>query len=539
MEGAQLFPLVDQATKHLKADLQLPRAHREKATDLPVTQVFTESLAAAKHYAQGLYYEDGREARDQTALTHYRRATTEDSTFALAHMLEGSHHWRFGDRAEARAAYQQAQRHDYRLPKSSRYQLDALVLFWVKQQPRAALQVCERWTELHPYDLEGWQRKASIHEALLQYEAALNSYQQALDLSPKNRTLRFQVGALLLQTGRSGQAAEHFSGLATAYPKASDPYFNLGYARWMQGRHDAARKAFRTGQRIDADASVISMARLHQATGRFNGALRLLRRAARRKDADRGDGYYLWHHYWLRGRIEKSKAVLDSLQAAEVQRRPFHRVTLAWRACHYYTQSEAPARLRDARAAMQDLAEKYEGTIPSYEVMAHVGLTSCNLAVGKLKAAQRHIAAADSIVQATGRQQLRLRYDTDYYRGQVQAARGDHDRAARSYEQLLSNLGVRQFAWTERRPRVQLALAYQRMGATEKARTTYQQALTLFPAYPRLNYHYARFLVDQGAPAEARPHLQRALEGWAPADSTFAPKQRARALADSLRNGVV
>ncbi|MFB6230099.1 MAG: tetratricopeptide repeat protein [Salinibacter sp.] len=535
-EGEGLFDVIDRASTQLKKNLGLPDAHLESATDLPVTQVFTSSVPAAKHYAQGFHLSRFGKANLQKSARKFGRATNTDTTFALGYIGEGRTLWRLGEGEKARRAFRSAKRHSYRLSESRAYWLKAFRLYRLEGRPQAALRVCEQWTSLHPYDLDGWKLKAILHRSLLQHKQALESYRRILALAPKSKTAKTGVITGLLQTGRFKKALQRAESFTETYPKDKRGPLLVGTIRWRLGRLTQAAKAFRQAERMGARNAEIYLAMLSQARGQFKAALSRIQEVSRNPQS-RWTGYRLWHHHWLRGRIERSKHVLDSLRTIEssgpeVRRRYY----LASRTCNYYGPLGSDKLVNRTIKRLKALKQKVSSSIPGYEIMAETGLAHCKIAVNRLTEAQRHLRQAMALVERPGTPpRYRLSLALDYVRGRLREAQGRYQDAATSYERYLKDRSKRQpFLGTLRLPRLRLARSYQKADRPDKAEEAYQDALALHPAHPRLNYYYARFLVDQGRREAARKPLRRALNGWIPADSDFRPKRRALSLADSL-----
>jgi tetratricopeptide (TPR) repeat protein len=287
---------------------------------------------------------------------------------------------------------------------------------------------------------------------------------------------------------------------------------------------------------MGARSAEIYLAMLAQARGRFKAALSRIQDVSR-KPQSRGAGYRLWHHHWLRGRIERSKHVLDSLRTIESPGpEVYRRYYLASRTCNYYGPLGSDKLVGKTLKRLKALRQKVSSSIPGYEIMAEAGLAHCKITTNKLTEAQQHLKQAMALVERPGTPpRYRLSLALDYVRGRLREAQDRYQDAATSYERYLRDRPKRQpFLAALRLPRLRLARSYQKADRPDKAEEAYQDALALRPAHPRLNYHYARFLVDQGRREAARKPLRRALKGWIPADPDFRPKRRAMSLADSL-----
>lgn len=536
-EAENLFDAIDRASMQLKRDLGLPDGHLESTTDLPVTQVFTSSVAAAKHYAQGYHFQRFGENTPRRAAQEYGRATSADTTFALGYLRKGGALWVLGKRGQARETFENAQRHSYRLPESRKYELKALRLYRLKGRPEAALQVCERWTSLHPYDLDGWKTKASIQSSLLRHEQALTSYQRTLELAPESKPIRRSILEILMRTGQLENALQRAKSYAESYPKDESGPLLVGRIYWRRGELGRAERAFRRAERMDAGDARTHLLALNQARGQFESALSRIKKEASDGQDRIQAGLRLAHHHWLRGRIGRSQNVLDSLWTDGPERPGgVYRYNLAVRACDYYGPLGQRSYISELLGRLQTLWQEASTSTPGYEIAAQSALARCKIAVGKLKEAQQHLEQATTLIERPGTPLwYRLTVDLDYLWGRLRETQGRHEDAATRYDQYIEDSSLSSLLFrTLGLPHLRLALAHQKAGRPDEAEATYEKALALRPADPRLNYHYARFLEGQGLREAAWEHLQRALAGWAPADPDFRPRQKAKALADSL-----
>jgi len=531
--GDTLFALIDRASRRLKQDLGLPAAHLERATDLPVTQVFTASVPAAKHYAQGHYLDAIREGENRRALASYRQATAIDSTFATAQIGKGRVFWELGQREKAAQAFRTAQRHSYRLPETRKYWLKALRLLRIENRPEAALRVCEQWTTLYPHDVMAWVLKGVLHDQRSQPEAVLESYRQAITLAPEHKKAATGLIRGLLRTGRVDSAVRRAESFVDDRPRDGEGHLLAGTAHWMRGDLEEAEAGLRRAQGLDAPRATFRLVALHQARGRFEEALSAIQRRMQAADGDPRARFRRWYQRWLRGEIDQSIAELDTLRAQSPAPSGEAYPALTTRVCEYYDGLEKRLVVR-AYERLQRRAgdETDEDVSPHRARTMELALAHCGIAAGRLAAARRHLSRADSMARTeTGRPGLR----SEYLRARLREKQGAYRRAAQQYDALMETWSVpARLTWTYRLPCLHQARAYQQIGQAQKAEAAYRAALTIRPADPRLNLHYGRFLARQGRDDAARTHLQRAVDAWVPADPDFRPKQRAQAWADSL-----
>ena len=553
--GATLFDLVDRASKALKEDLGLPAAHRDEATDLPVTQVFTPSLKAAKQYASGLHHDLFVDGTSREAVDHYRNAIRADSTFAMGYLRAGSLLWRLGNETEGREALRNARRHSYRLTETFQYALKSGWLLRVEGDPDAALHVSRKWTSLHPYDISAWSQQANIFVNLLRYEEAARSYRRVIEIAPDAKYAKRRLVTILLRNGELERALDEAESYTASYPEDGDGPLMAGIAQWHRGNLDRARTALERADRTGSSVAPLYLASLHQAAGRFAGARSMLRdlvddssatASVRRRARER-----LWHHAWLRGRIDESRSVLDSLSertdSFQGRRSDLRRLRLATRTCHYYAQQD-PARIpgepqkipdivAEAVSSTRHIRSKLLESTPSYEIVAESGHARCLLAVGRTTEARRHVDRADSLASREDIPLLRTYVHLNVLEGRVLEAEGRLQAAIDHYRDHLDVHATRQEALLRGRlpARLYLARAYRKAGEFDRAAEAYEGALRKRPAHPYLNRSYARLLADQDETAAATRHLRRAVKGWSSADPAFRPKRRLRELQGSLR----
>lgn len=532
-EGEALFALVDRASTQLKEDLGLPAAHLEDAADLPVTQVFTPSLDAAKHFARGEYLDAFHDA-DQKALEAYRRAVEADSTFASGYIGKGAALWALEGRERAAPALRTAQRHSYRLPETRKYWLRGLRLLRIKNRPEAALQVCRQWTSLYPYDLTAWRLKAAIHRELLQSEAAVASYRRAQELAPQSKDIERGLVRSLLRAGQSEEALRRVESFGKAYPRDDRGPLLEGTAHWMQGHLDEAEGAFRRARSLDSSRARTALIALYRAQGQFGEARSMIRTEVQPESEARA-WYERWYQHWLRGRIDRSLAVYDSLRATDVIRSNPPNPSLDRHVCMYY-EGRNDDRIDRAFNRLRTVRDTLPDAPPGRVVGIELGIAQCEIARGRFGRARRHLQTADSLAQEEMTPVRRVLFKIDDLWGRLREKQGQFEQAAKRYEAFLETWsGYRQsLTSTHGLPRLRLARTYEKLGQTQDAEEAYRAALAVRPAYPRLNYHYAQFLTQQERTGAVKTHLRRTLDAWAPADPDFRLKQRADALADSL-----
>ncbi len=110
----------------------------------------------------------------------------------------------------------------------------------------------ERATKAHPDSAAAWNdlglcysRRAAADRAMI--DRSIAALGRAVELKPEKKLYRNNIAAVLVETGRDGEAATHL--LAVHDPATA--HYNLGYLANQQGRVDAARQYFVEALRLN------------------------------------------------------------------------------------------------------------------------------------------------------------------------------------------------------------------------------------------------------------------------------------------------
>lgn len=117
---------------------------------------------------------------------------------------------------------------------------------------------------------------------------AMEAYRRALELEPSHADAHLNLGRLLHEAGRVGEAEGHYREAATADPRSARAFFNLGVALEDQGSPVGSRQAYEAALRLDPELAVahFNLSRLLEAEGDETGALAHLARYKRILDED-------------------------------------------------------------------------------------------------------------------------------------------------------------------------------------------------------------------------------------------------------------
>ena len=148
-------------------------------------------------------------------------------------------------------------------------------------EPAAAAALLESLVASQPLQPLGWYKLGNAQKALNRTEAALASYQRAIDLDPRYGAALCNRGAVLMAVGRARDALTSFQRAAEADPADPIAVFNLAQAQIALNERSAALDSLGKTLAINPDHfdAYLSRAWLHEEQERYAAALADLERA--------------------------------------------------------------------------------------------------------------------------------------------------------------------------------------------------------------------------------------------------------------------
>ncbi len=110
-----------------------------------------------------------------------------------------------------------------------------------------------------------------------EFEAAENSLRRAIELAPTFAKPHEDLGYLLVESGRPGEAVEVLKTATRLDPKAEMAFFTLGRALSLTGRGKEADAAFEASFKLNPERKKLALAAEHHKAGRSEEAARLYR----------------------------------------------------------------------------------------------------------------------------------------------------------------------------------------------------------------------------------------------------------------------
>ena len=526
--GGDLFQLIDQMTVDLKKDLDLPSKHIEDTVDLPVSDVLTSSETALKAYSDGLFQVGF--SRDFTAaLASYTAATTEDPTFALAHVHKYVTEFQQGMVQPAIQTLGMAQQHSYRLTEQMQYLIKVAQLNLSGNQEQA-LEAAIQWATLFPDDLLAHQICGMLHILRTEFDEAIATYQKMLEIDPYQEEVSLQIGQLLNEAGKTDEAIEQLEAHIEQYPDKNGGhkalaqiYFELGD---LEKELEARKKALSLAP--NDPVAILSLGETLRRQGDFDGALSRFEAAiANSKTPQEQINSYMNFGEYYSYRGEHQHAITQYEKALDIASS-----NLPVLLHLFYQMIVVPEYYR---AGQKDKARSIvENAInnPAVQQIADIAVYTARAAsyvyVRDNNPDESLSALEKAEVTMNANNMNLVRPVILYARGDVFKQTGQFDQALEMYESYLETASTSSSGW------IRQGEVFYAMDQLDKAEDSFEKALSFAPSSPTANLGMGKVAIARNNTEEASAYLEKALLTWENADETNQLAQEARELLASL-----
>jgi serine/threonine protein kinase/tetratricopeptide (TPR) repeat protein len=436
----------------------------------PVEEATTPSLEALKAYSLGV--KTAHAEGDAAALPFFKRAVDLDPNFAMAYAgMSGVYRdlRELGRAAEnAREAYELREK----VSERERFLIEAGYYFFATGELEKAAQTYELWRQTYPREALPYRRLGLISATLGHWEKALEEHREALRLEPNNGSNYDNLGFAYTVLNRLDEAE-------AVYKQAEERKLENEYL--LQNRYLLAF--------LKGDAA--QMAQLASAAMGKPGAEYLL--LARQADTE---GWYgkLKNAHELTGRAMDSAQHNDAKEAAAA-----YQAAAALREVESgnreQARAEAKAALklaptRDVRAVAALALARAGDTAGAEKLAAELdkafplGTTVQRLVLPNIRAAvalqRKDPDRAIELLKVASTIEIGGVGHPAYLLGEAYLMLHDGSRAAAEFQKFIDHRGAVGNSQLGALARLGLARAYALQGDTAKARTAYQDFLTLW-----------------------------------------------------------
>jgi eukaryotic-like serine/threonine-protein kinase len=460
----KVLEAVAEASSKLRSELGESLASVQKF-DVPV-EATTSSLEALKAYSMGVTAKAPAES-----LLFFKRAVEVDPNFALAYAAMANVYRAYHEDSLHIESMKKAYELRDRVSEREKWRLSSDYYILVTDEIDKAIQVGEAWARSYPRDADAHQELASAYRRLGQFDKALAQYEVALRLDESNVEVYGMVALMHTHLNRFDdaksvleQARERKLDHSLLHLVMYDLAFLNGDMTGMQQQVEWA-----TGRPGDEAYFLAMQSETEAYYGRLAKArvfsLRAVQSATRAGFGDTAA-------HWQAG-AGLREAMFGNSQAAK--RDIAGALALSRDGSVVSVAAETFARIGDHAGAERLLAELERSQPPNKQGEERFPYLKAMIAINRGKAAE-----ALALLEILAPRELWFGLDPAYVRGEAYLQAHNRVAAAAEFQKLLEYRGVLRHELIGALAHLQLARAYALSGDTAKAKTAYQDFLTLW-----------------------------------------------------------
>ncbi|MCH8300907.1 MAG: tetratricopeptide repeat protein [Candidatus Marinimicrobia bacterium] len=516
-EGTDVFELVDAISVKLKHDLEIPDRHIAEVTDLPVSEMLTDSINAFRSYIAGknaaIFDNDWNRS-----VEHMENAVRLDPTFSYAYFFLQEGYMLTNQGQKREEAFGPLMQHLYKLPERVRY-LVKVVYYDFKEDPDKQFGVAKMMVDLYPDDIMGHQLLSMLYMIRGQRDEVVSELKRILELDPEQYEVLQQIGSIHKDKGEFEEALKYYKEYADHFPEDYKSFAAIGGLYKTLGNYEEAKSYYDKALIIEpTEVSVlITLADIQRRLGNFEGALKQYEAAliVSKIAQDSVSLYAAFESFYEeKGEINKALEYNDLRLAMTEKIAPPAAVLL----------QKLQSLGKYIKAGRDEVAFQTIGTLeaqlgPPFNMFVPLGYLDIYLELGDADNAEKAIVGVETLIQAF---QLEiLRPWVLHALGKIHEVRGEYEEAIVSYEKQ------RELEPTNTKINRGIGRCYRNIGELEKAKEYLNKALKIYPFEPLNNYEIALVYSEMGKREEALEYLRIALEVWKDADQAYKPAKRA------------
>jgi serine/threonine protein kinase/tetratricopeptide (TPR) repeat protein len=444
--------------------------------DVPI-EATTSSLDALKAFSMGVRV--AREKGPAEAISFYKRAIELDPNFATAYALLGLNYSNLGQPSRAAENLERAYQLRDRVSEREKLRISANYYFIVTGELEKEAQTYQLWMQSYPNDSVPHGNLGANYSALGQYDQALPELKQGIALAPTGVVGYQNLGLVELALGQVDKAQATLEE-ATAHKLDAGSLHLMGYYLAFLQNNTAAMAqhvAWGAGKPGDEDPLLAAQSDTEGCYGRLPAARDFARRAVDSAvRADSKETAALW---------QSDGALREAEFGNTAQARHGANAALALAPGRDVKVLAALALARSGEIPHANaLADELEKTYPTNTTLKvyWFPIVRAAIALGSQKPADAVVALEAVAPYELGSPppfQVGTMY-APYIRGEAYLAKHDGAAAAREFQKLLDHRGLIVNYPLAALAHLGLARAYALSGDTVKARTAYQDFLTLW-----------------------------------------------------------
>lgn len=272
-KNADPLTIIDQISEDFRNEVYVENELEDDFIDLPVSNLFTNSLEALKYFGQSLqqaYYSNNKSAAADNAT----KAINIDPNFAMANFYLCEYLVQINKVAESKAAITRAMEMKDML--NERMQFEIKVGYMTFESLDKALALLEMWSQLYPRDFKPYNLLMMLYDMRSEAEKSRQTALRALENGHTGSVL-LKLAKLENAQGNQEEAKKYYQQFEKEFPHKAKNMFGEGNIYMSTGEFDKAQEHFEKLHLLNPDKSNIlaKLAEIQGKKGNFQKQLSL------------------------------------------------------------------------------------------------------------------------------------------------------------------------------------------------------------------------------------------------------------------------
>ncbi|MBN2175056.1 MAG: tetratricopeptide repeat protein [Bacteroidales bacterium] len=524
-EDSDFFKCLDKVTKTIYEAMEIPSNYLQSSNDLPVSEIFTSSRAAAEFYTRG-NIEIILDNNWEKATQFTQRAIEIDPGFAVAYSVLAEYYFNSNQVDKAEVSLQKAMDNIYRLPERLKFSIK-FFHYLLKQEPDKAIAVVKMWIELFPEDIEARELLALRYQYKNMFQEAVEIYRGLMAIDPEQSKYIRYIGNLYETMGNYDSAVYYYENFTENHPEDFKAYMDLGEMYLNLAEFEKAAENLDKALILDPGNVNVSLSRIlvDLRQGKFEIAEdryhRLLKSCPTANDTAmvykqlsdyyEGTGQILKSLLYQQKFVEEIKKLVTPLNYTVYQLFSIDKYVKA-------------GKLEEGYQLIKDSEKKFQHPV---DKVVSFGYMFYYIEADSADKAATYVDIARDLAISFGEEMLLN--NVDYSKGRIHLLKMEYDSALVYFDSFIER------SPTNKEMIRYISECYRGLKETKKAEKAIETALKYRPNNPYLNYEAALVFIDKNDRNTVSKYLQKALEAWKNADGIYKPAQEAKKLSAELR----
>lgn len=523
--GPDIFVIVDEITVKIKLALDIPERYIKKGTDLPISEITTQSIPALKKYVEAIKVMLFR-TDTVKGIEYIDQALDKDPNFAIAMFEKMATLNSIGQGEKALSILQKLMQLLYKLPERLQF-IVKIQYYTFKKDLDKQIPIAKMWVDLYPEDTTAYNVLAELYSSRGEWDKAIDAHKKVLQLSPEKYDYFHRIGDIYRQTGKYDEALVYYKKYAAVLPEDYRSHTKIGDLYHSRGQYREAKTYYDKALLLETGniSIIIKLAGVSTNLGDFDHAMEQYRNAlpACKSPQDRVAVHRAMHKFYeKRGQIQQAlnHVELRLTEAAKFSP-PFQIAVIRWSMAHLYIQNRKNDIIFQSVKHTETIVEA------PYDKIIHFGNMNIYLALEDPDNAEIHLDKLlnEFIIPFKANGLMSRVHES---RGNIYELRQQFKEAIASYKKILD------VDSTQTAVHLDIARCYFKLEQYGKAQEHIDKTLKVYPMSAKTHLLAAQLFQKTNNIEKAKQHLNTALKIWENADPGYKPAKQAKEIEKQL-----